>query len=131
VRAVEFAYWLQGYFELSPEGAIVLSERQIQIIKNHLALVREVDKDNSFTSWLNGILEAIDLGLRIDEKATTKIQERLNNCFQHEIDPTYKGDPQKLAGIHAGKPGSPRPPQGPDSRPPRGSDFGHDRLFRC
>ena len=128
MKAVEFAYWLQGYFELSIGGAtsvvpVVLSEKQIQIIKNHLALVREVDRDNSFTSWLNGILEAIELGLKIDEKATAKIQEHLNNCFQHEIDPTYKGDSKKLAEIPAG---TLIPPPRPSGRRPD-----DDRRIRC
>lgn len=129
MKAVEFAYWLQGYFELSIGGVsvapIILSEKQIQIIKNHLALVREVDRDNSFTSWLNGILEAIELGLKIDEKATAKIQERLNSCFQHEIDTTYKGDPKKLAEIHAGTLIPPQP------QPPGGRRPDDDRRIRC
>ena len=33
----EFAYWLQGYFEIS--GAKELDERQVEVVKDHLALV--------------------------------------------------------------------------------------------
>ena len=33
----QFAYWLQGYFEIS--GSSSLSDMQVQIIKDHLALV--------------------------------------------------------------------------------------------
>jgi len=33
----EFAYWLQGYFELNDSATI--DDRQAQIIKDHLALV--------------------------------------------------------------------------------------------
>lgn len=32
-----FAFWLQGFFELS--GATTLNEQQVQVIKEHLALV--------------------------------------------------------------------------------------------
>jgi hypothetical protein len=34
----EFAYWLQGFFELSP-GTETLSKEQTQVIKNHLNMV--------------------------------------------------------------------------------------------
>lgn len=37
--AVNFAYWLQGYFEIS--GNKKLSESQVQVIKDHLKLVFE------------------------------------------------------------------------------------------
>lgn len=33
----DFTYWLQGYFELSETGG--LSEKQVEIIKEHLSLV--------------------------------------------------------------------------------------------
>lgn len=33
----QFAYWLQGYFEIS--GSSSLSDTQVQIIKDHLDLV--------------------------------------------------------------------------------------------
>ena len=33
----EFAYWLQGYFEIS--GAKGLDERQVEVVRDHLALV--------------------------------------------------------------------------------------------
>lgn len=36
----DFFYWLQGYFELQ-ESTTPLSARQVEIIKNHMALVAE------------------------------------------------------------------------------------------
>ncbi len=33
----EFAYWLQGYFEIS--GSEELSKEQVEVVKKHLALV--------------------------------------------------------------------------------------------
>jgi len=35
----DFAYWLQGYFEIN--GVDKLSKKQVQVIQNHLSLVME------------------------------------------------------------------------------------------
>lgn len=46
MNAQEFAYWLQGYFELNESNK--LSEKQVQIIKDHLALtLTKVTPDRS------------------------------------------------------------------------------------
>lgn len=37
MKPEQFVYWLQGYFELT--GSNELSEQQVEIIKDHLALV--------------------------------------------------------------------------------------------
>lgn len=42
----DFCYWLQGYFEIGPENE-PLSQRQIHIIKNHLAMVFKHEIDPS------------------------------------------------------------------------------------
>ena len=39
MNADEFAYWLQGFFELSESNQ--LTDKQVEIIKNHLQLVFE------------------------------------------------------------------------------------------
>jgi hypothetical protein len=43
----DFAYWLQGFFELS-ETSQGCSARQVQVIKNHLNLVFKHEIDPSF-----------------------------------------------------------------------------------
>lgn len=45
MKSVEFCYWLQGLFELSPERVLALSAPQTEIIRRHLALVfaHEID----------------------------------------------------------------------------------------
>jgi len=46
MKARDFCYWLQGYFELaSPEG---LTKEQIEAIKNHLSMVFTHEIDPSF-----------------------------------------------------------------------------------
>ena len=47
--SLQFAYWLQGYFELTDSGK-PLSAQQAQIIKDHLQLVfkKETPKYNNY-----------------------------------------------------------------------------------
>jgi hypothetical protein len=42
----DFAYWLQGFFEIAEEKEI--TPRQVEIIKNHLKLVFYYDIDKSY-----------------------------------------------------------------------------------
>ena len=42
----DFAYWLQGFFEIAEETEI--TPRQVEIIKNHLKLVFYYDIDKSY-----------------------------------------------------------------------------------
>lgn len=44
MNAQEFAFWLQGYLEMS--GAKTLGEKEVQILKDHLALVFEKKTPN-------------------------------------------------------------------------------------
>jgi hypothetical protein len=45
----EFAYWLQGFFEISGDNVKTLDETQVLIIKNHLNLVFFHEIDPSYT----------------------------------------------------------------------------------
>lgn len=45
MKASEFCYWLQGYFELQPESTKTLTTEQVEIIQRHLALVFAHDID--------------------------------------------------------------------------------------
>jgi len=47
MKAQEFAYWLQGFFEIADPK--VLTEKQLEIIKNHLNLVFFHDIDPSYS----------------------------------------------------------------------------------
>lgn len=58
MQSRDFCYWLQGYFELAPKGA--LSETQVEGIKAHLSLVfaHEIDPkmgDAAHQAKLNNI----------------------------------------------------------------------------
>ena len=44
----DFAYWLQGFFELNPENTPSLSAQQVDQIKKHLNMVFIHEIDPSF-----------------------------------------------------------------------------------
>lgn len=49
MKARDFAYWLQGFFELYPESLeIGLSQKQAEVISKHLDLVFMHEIDPSF-----------------------------------------------------------------------------------
>jgi hypothetical protein len=100
MKAVEFCYWLQGYFELSEEGEPrALTSKQIACVKAHLALVAKVDPahDNMFVEWLGGYLD-----MPPDMSRFAKIKRMLASQFQHVVDPSYGGDKEVLQSIHDG-----------------------------
>ncbi len=47
MQSVQFAYWLQGFFELSESNT--LTEKQVEMIKNHLKLVFYHEIDPSYS----------------------------------------------------------------------------------
>lgn len=47
MKAVEFCYWLQGYFEIHGREDS-LTEEQVSMIKRHLALVFKHEIDQSY-----------------------------------------------------------------------------------
>ena len=72
MKPTEFVYWLQGFFELSESTK--LSEKQVEMIKNHLAMVFYHEIDPSYTK---------------DVENGKKHQEKLNELHQ----PKMKFDP--------------------------------------
>lgn len=49
MTSVQFAYWLQGFFEISGKNARSLNEEQTKMIKNHLNLVFFHEIDDSYS----------------------------------------------------------------------------------
>jgi len=95
MKAREFCYWLQGYFELSGTNAD-LDARQWPIVEAHLRLVAaaDPDHDNAFVAWL--------AASRQPESA--KVRRLLASQFRHEIDPSYPflGQPAGIIGAGLG-----------------------------
>lgn len=99
----DFAYWLQGYFELNPTGGIHSTEARI--IRNHLNLVEKVEGElDDFGKWLAVVLETIITisGSKECIKITDLVKKRLAEKFKHEIDPTFE-NLEELQKIHDGE----------------------------
>lgn len=96
----DFAYWLQGYFEIGNPNRIDINA--FDIIKKHIALVFAHEKNpNDFMVNLKWVF---DQPKKVDctEAQTAEIKNNLGSLFLHEIDPTYgdKEHQKKLDGIH-------------------------------
>ncbi len=63
MKSTEFAYWLQGFFELS-EPNKALTPEQVKVIKNHLKLVflHEIDPSYSDNKLVQTIFQNIHDG---------------------------------------------------------------------
>jgi len=106
MKAVEFAFWLQGYFELTG-GADPLTATQAQKIAQKAATVKagtgEAEaKANDYVAFAQGVL--LMAGQTADGAAlgfaTQTLKSRLNDLFLHAIDPTMQGDQQQLRRTH-------------------------------
>lgn len=60
----QFAYWMQGFFEISGESTKKLTEEQVDMIKSHLELVfkHEIDPSYSDNKELQNKMNQIHAG---------------------------------------------------------------------
>lgn len=133
MKSTEFAYWLQGFFELNhlTEGTglkdLILQKGHYECIQDHINLVKtyESEKVMPFVHWLEGFIAGYLVSSTTDDNnaeytravnTTKEIQTRLGNLFAHEIDPSYGKEKQEAMNkVHSG------------ARPPRNED----RRIRC
>ena len=62
MKAHEFCYWLQGFFEISNESEQPLSKTQVKIIQNHLNMVFIHDIDPSYPNDQQDVLNTAHTG---------------------------------------------------------------------
>ena len=116
MKAVEFAFWLQGYFEISG-GAPELSGDQLRAIAKKAETVKAENTPaeqaaKSYTDYVRGALSLLPEGGPVDTgmavKISNNLQGKLNDLFVHAIDPSIQGDQQRFRDIHrpGRKPGS-------------------------
>jgi hypothetical protein len=138
----QFAYWLQGHFELQDHFSDetlanskenknqFLTGMQVDCIKNHIQLhfecvKREKADPDPFICWLDGSLTYFEnLPTTQQETLVVEVKTRLNNLFIHKIDPKMPGDKKSLQDIHDGKKTTDR------RRPPR-SGGGRELRLMC
>ncbi len=89
---VEFAYWLQGAFEI---GEIeTFTSAQIRCIQQRM---NDIPEKDGYSLALWKVLATFPPG-----QATEILRYMLNEVFIHDIDPTYEGDQQFLRHVHDG-----------------------------
>lgn len=71
MKAPEFCYWLQGMFELSGPTLQELNAEQLNIIKQHLAMVFIHDIDPSYPKDQQAALDAAHSGNSTTQNGTT------------------------------------------------------------
>lgn len=102
MKSIEFCYWLQGLFELAEP--IELTTKQTYLIKEHLKLVFEHDKQPMlFCSFLNGYLTVCN-PTEIPKKETALIIKQLNLVFDHVVTAMPQTSPTIIKGQEDLKP---------------------------
>lgn len=100
MKEVEFCYWLQGYFELADlNGHSFVNGKMLQCIQKHLDMVKRYQGNtSSFTSWVQGFVDAISIedDERLSFGLTEKLKGELENMFLHEIDNSYDDKEHKM-----------------------------------
>ncbi len=101
MKANEFCYWLQGFFELCEAQGLStkLDGAAARCIEAHLALVAKVEPDHSnvFVAWL---FDHLRKPSPVGPNATL-IRRYLASHFRHVVDPSYGGDQKALNELHA------------------------------
>lgn len=141
MRALNFAYWLQGAVEIAGDALTSLDAPRVRIVKNHIKLVKQYDWENPnseahhLISWLEGVIDTIGyeggIPKGISDLTYAAVKMQLAALFEHEVDPETYGDQKDEAqAIHdemkdvVEKMVTRRPP----GRSPSG---GGGRLFMC
>ena len=100
-----FAYWLNGFFEINGEITEPLTPNQVKVIKEHLKLVFATETPGPFCQWLDGYFALSGDVFPTDKltlEVTKKIAEKLNGVFDHVI----KSDQPAVTGFNPNKPSS-------------------------
>lgn len=108
MKAVEFAYWLQGYFEIEGGNAALSGNqlRQIAQKADKVAAGNDAAEQSakSYVDYVRGALSllpasgAVDTGMA--EKLSGNMRTKLNDLFIHAIDPTIEGDQKHFREVH-------------------------------
>ena len=115
MKATEFVYWLQGYFEINGAGND-LTQAQAQAVFKKAESAKSgqgdvEEKAQEFVKFADRILYPTTLENFVDAKylktATQELKAKLNDLFIHAIDPSYDGDQNQLNQTHNG---GPKPP---------------------
>jgi len=98
---VEFAYWLQGHFEMLEDNE-PLTVRQVGIIREHHSLAKKNDPQNTFLSLMEGLLAGFSmLSDNCDDKVnvqgmrlwlTSQIRDNVKTQFEKVTPEEFASD---------------------------------------
>lgn len=114
MKATNFAYWLQGYFELNGSDASLTEKQAKNLLQKAESVTRGQDKAEEqaqgFVEYTKGALLAVKQGVATPallNMVTNELKTKLNDLFIHAIDPTVPGDQQQHRKTH--RPGNDGP----------------------
>jgi hypothetical protein len=117
MKATEFVYWLQGYFEITGTTTTTLTPYQAQQVLQKAESVKDDGQSNAdtqardFVAYTKGVLFPVTQSID-DQKflkaVSDNMQKKLNDLFIHAIDPAIPGDQQQHRQAHRPE----RPPGG-------------------
>ena len=81
MKAIEFCYWLQGYFELDRVSAKPLTAKQVELIQRHLALVfkHDIDPQAGSPAYQQHMKLTFSAKMSENLKLVTPIEDRILN----------------------------------------------------
>lgn len=85
----DFNYWFHGLFELS-DAKVVLSVRQLVIVKKHLALVSQTGQVSDFGQWMRGVLDTLVVTGVLALEPKTQIDANLSDMIERGLDAEFK-----------------------------------------
>jgi hypothetical protein len=107
MKAAEFAYWLQGYFEIKGGDTPLTNAQATQVLQRAKAVKAGADtveaQAHSFADYAAGLLFPVSVEEQSDKflaSVTKELRTKLNNLFVHAIDPTLPGDQEQLRQTH-------------------------------
>lgn len=103
MKAREFAYWLQGYFEISGHETPAVVPAQVEIISKKLDTVELTsgeDQINEMIGYIKSKLEILkylaepnnQMNQVLYHEIGISVAKKLDDVFLHAIDPSAKND---------------------------------------
>ena len=103
MNAIEFAYWLQGRFELDARD---LTRAETEVVFKRASVVKMPESANvaesravAFVGLAKGLSGTPGIA---PEVLSMTLRKELNDLFVHAIDQSYKGDQSKFNDLHNG-----------------------------
>jgi hypothetical protein len=107
MKATEFAYWLQGYFEIDGNDKPLSNAQAKKVLERAKSAKSDggaVDnKAQSFADYTAGALFPVTIEDQSEKflgTITRELKSKLNDLFIHAIDPAIPGDQTQFRNTH-------------------------------